>query len=206
MEDVLETCSRDLDTDGVPVRLDETSRQQTRESRIPLPARPGQPAAHDFGYVRNGTANLFMMTAPLEGWRHVEVTDRRTRQDFAAVLKDPVDIHFPAKTIVPVMDSLNTHRLSTLHERFEPAEARRIADRSGVHHTPEHGSWPDIAETGINVLARQCLARRIPDRGTMVREVAAWQGQRNADTKPVDWRSAAEDARIKLKSLYPSIQ
>ncbi|MCY4340720.1 MAG: transposase [Gammaproteobacteria bacterium] len=168
------------------------------------PPRAG-PAGFDFGYGRNGTANLFMACAPLDAWRHVEFTDRRTKRDFAGVLKDLADVHFPGRGIVPVMDGLDTHRLSTLYEAFEPAEASRLADRLKAHHTPKHGSWLNIAETGINVLSRQCLDRRIPDRETMVREVGAWQRRRNASAKPVEWRFGTDDARIRLKSLYPTI-
>ncbi len=206
MEDVLKTYARDFDDDTVLVCLDETSKQQTKETRTPLPTRPGRPAAYDFEYERNGTANLFMVYAPLDAWRHVEVTDRRTKRDFAGVLKDLADVHFPGRRIVLVMDNLNTHRLSTLYEAFEPAEASRLADRFEVHHTPKHGSWLNMAEIEINVLSRQCLDRRIPDRGTMVREVAAWQRHRNGSAQPVDWRFRTEDARIRLKSLYPAIQ
>ena len=182
------------------VCVDETSKQQTKETREPLPVRPGQPAGYDFAYERNGTANLFMIYAPLDGWRHVKVTDRRTRQDFARVLKDLADVHFPGKRIIRVMDNLNTHKT------FEPAEASRLARRFEVHDTPKHGSWLNMAEIEINVLSRQCLDRRIPDRETMISEVAAWQDHRNASEKPVNWRFWTEDARIKLKSLYPSIQ
>ncbi|MDE0520644.1 MAG: IS630 family transposase [Boseongicola sp.] len=206
MEDVLKTYARDFGDDTVLVCLDETSRQQTKETRTPLPVRPGQPAGFDFEYERNGTANLFMICAPLDGWRHVEVTDRRTKQDFARVLRDIADVHFPDRKVVLVMDNLNTHRLSSLHETFEPAEASRLADRFEVRHTPKHGSWLNVAEIEINVLSRQCLDRRIPDRETLVGEVAAWQGRRNASAKPVNWRFRTEAARIKLKSLYPSIQ
>ena len=206
MEDVLAVYHRDYADHEILVCLDETSRQQTKETRTPLPTRPGQPAAYDFEYARNGTANLFMLCAPLIGWRHVKVTGRRARQDFADVLKDLADGHFPDKTIILVMDHLNTHKLSTLYDTFAPAEARRIADRFVIHYTPKHGSWLNIAEIEINVLSRQCLARRIPDRKTLTREVRVWQDQRNADKKPVDWRFTANDARIKLKSLYPSIQ
>ena len=206
MEDVLETCSRDYGDDEVPVCLDETSKQQTKEARVPLPARPGQLAAYGFEYGRSGTANMFMIGAPLPGWRHVEVTDRRTRRDFAGILRDIADTHFPGKRIVPVMDSLNTHRLSTLYDTFPPNEARRIAERFEIHHTPKHGSWLNMAEIEINVLVRQCLDRRIPDRETMCREVSAWQRQRNASMKPVNWRFRTADARLKLKSLYPPIQ
>jgi len=142
MEDVPETCSRDLAADGVPICPDGTSRQQTKETRTPLPAQPGRPAAYDFEYGRNGTANPFMMTAPPDGWRHVKVTDRRTRKDFARVPKDIADTHFPAGKTVPVTDSPNTHTLSTLYDTFEPAEAARIARRFEIHHTPRHGSWP----------------------------------------------------------------
>ncbi len=155
MEDVLKTYARDFDDDTVLVCLDETSKQQTKETRTPLPTRPGRPAAYDFEYERNGTANLFMVYAPLDAWRHVEVTDRRTKRDFAGVLKDLADVHFPGRRIVLVMDNLNTHRLSTLHGAFEPAEASRLADRFEVHHTPKHGSWLNMAEIEINVLSRQ---------------------------------------------------
>ncbi len=147
-----------------------------------------------------------MLTAPLDGWRHVKVTDRRTRRDFASVLKDLADTHFPGRRIIPVMDSLNVHRLSTPCDTFPPAGARRLAERSGVHHTPKHGSWLNIAETGTNVLSRQCPDRRIPGRETLVSEVAAWQERRNSDGTPVNWRFRTEDARVKIKSLYPSIQ
>ena len=206
MEDVLDVCSRDFGGGTVMVCLDETSKQQTKETRAPLPTRPGRPAGFDFEYERNGTANLFMLYAPLDGWRHVKVTDRRARRDFAGVLKDLADVHFPGKRIVLVMDNLNTHRLSTLYDTFEPEEASRLAKRFEVRHTPKHGSWLNMAEIEINALSRQCLDRRIPDRETMVSEIAAWQDRRNASAKPVSWRFRTEDARIKLKSLYPSIQ
>ena len=201
-----ETYSREYDDGTVLVCMDETSKQQTKETRMPLPTRPGQPAAYDFEYERNGTANLFMVYAPLEAWRHVKVTDRRTKRDFAGLLADMADVHFPDRRIVLVMDNLNTHRLSTLYETFEPAEASRLADRFEVHHTPKHGSWLNMAEIEINVLSRQCLDRRIPDREAMVREVDAWQAHRNSSSKPVDWRFRTGDARIKLRSLYPSTQ
>jgi len=200
------TYARDFDDGTVLVRMDGTPEQRTRETRTPLPARPGQPAAYGFGYERNGTANLFMVHAPPGAWRHAGVTDRRRRRDFAVLPVDMADVHLPGRRIVPVMDSPDTHRLPTLHGAFPPAEASRPADRSGLHHTPKHGSWPDMAETGTSVLSRQCLDRRIPDRGTMVREVAAWRRHRNGSAKPVDWRSGTDDARIRLKSLYPAIQ
>ena len=206
MEDVLKTYARDLGDDSVLVCVDETSRQQTKETRTPLPARPGKKAAYDFEYERNGTANLFMICAPLIGWRHVKVTDRRAGKDFARVLRDIADLHFPGKKIVLVMDNLNTHKLSTLYETFAPADASRLADRFEVRHTPKHGSWLNMAEIEINVLSRQCLARRIPDRETMIAQISAWEKERNGASTPVDWRFRVEQARCRLKSLYPSIQ
>jgi len=147
-----------------------------------------------------------MVHAPPGAWRHAGVTDRRGRRDFAVLPVDMADVHLPGRRIVLVTASPDTHRLSTLHGAFPPAEASRLADRSGVHHTPKHGSWLNMAEIEINVLSRQCLDRRIPDRGTMVREVAAWRRHRNGSAKPVDWRAGTGDARIRLKSLYPAIQ
>jgi len=206
MEDVLKTYARDFDGGTVLVCPDETSKQRTGETRTPLPTRPGRPAGFDPGYGRNGTASPFMVHAPPGARRHVEVTDRRRRRDFAGVLEDLADVHLPGRRTVPVTASPDTHRLSTLYGAFGPAEASRLADRSGVHHTPKHGSWPDIAETGTGVLSRQCLDRRIPDLGTMVREVGARQRRRNASARPVEWRSGTDDARIRLKSLYPTVQ
>ena len=148
-----------------------------------------------------------MLFAPLEGWRRVEVTDRRTRVDWARVIRQLVDVDYADRDrIVLVMDNLNTHHPASLYEAFEPAEARRIAERLEIHYTPKHGSWLNMAEIEIGVLARQCLDRRIPDQEVLRREVEAWQGQRNRETMRVDWRFTTEDARIKLKSLYPSIQ
>ena len=148
-----------------------------------------------------------MLFAPLEGWRRVEVTERRTRVDWAQVVKQLVDVDYADKDrIVLVMDNLNTHHPASLYEAFEPAEARRIAERLEIHYTPKHGSWLNMAEIEIGVLSRQCLARRIPDQQVLRREVGAWQGQRNRDAVRVDWRFTTEDARIKLKSLYPSFQ
>ena len=204
MEDVPGVCQRDLDDGEVPVCLDGTSKQQVRETRMPLPARPGQPACHDCEYQRNGTANLFMPHAPLEGWRHVKVTDRRTRKDCAGVLQDLADVHFPGRRIVLVMDSLNTHRLSTLYETLEPGEASRLFQGFEVHHAPKHGSWPDMAEMEMNVLSPRCLRQRMPDRETMIAEVGAWEEGRNEEAAATDWRFRAEDARMKMKSPYPS--
>ena len=207
MEDVLEVYHRQYGDNEVLVCLDETSKQQVKETRRPRPARPGAAGIYDYEYERNGVSNLFMLFAPLEGWRRVEVTDRRTRADWARVRRQLVDEDYADKDrIVLVLDNLNTHHPASLYDAFEPAEARRIAERLEIHYTPKHGSWLNMAEIEIGVLARQCLNRRIPDRGGLRREAAAWQQQRNRDTIRVDWRFTTKDARIKLKSLYPSIQ
>ena len=207
MEDVLEVYHRQYQENEVLVCLDETSKQQVRETRQPWPARPGVAGAYDYEYQRNGVSNLFMLFAPLEGWRRVEVTDRRTKADWARVVKELVDVDYADKDrVVLVMDNLNTHHPASLYEAFEPAEARRIAERLEIHYTPKHGSWLNMAEIEIGVLVQQCLDRRIPDQDVLRREVGAWQGQRNLDRVRVDWRFTTADARIKLKSLYPSIQ
>ncbi len=177
--------------------------------------RPGAAAGYDYEYERNGVSNLFMLFAPLEGWRRAGVTDRRTKLDWAGQVKKLVDEDYPDKDrIVLVMDNLNTHHPASLYAAFEPAEARRIAERLEIHYTPKHGSWLNpvsstgqaMAEIEIGVLARQCLDRRIPDQATLRREVEAWQDRRNRDLVRVDWRFTTNDARIKLKSLYPAIQ
>ena len=208
MEDVLEVYHRRYGDQEVLVCLDETSKQQVQETRQPRPPKPGVARAYDYEYQRNGVSNLFMLFAPLEGWRRVEVTDRRTRADWARVVQQLVDaVDYADKDrIVLVMDNLNTHHPASLYEAFEPAEARRIAERLEVHYTPKHGSWLNMAEIEIGVLARQCLDRRIPGQEVLRREVEAWQAQRNREEIRVDWRFTTEDARIKLKSLYPSIQ
>ena len=204
MEDVLEVYHRPYEDNEVLVCLDETSKQQVKETR---PGRPGEAAVYDYEYERNGVSNLFMLFAPAEGWRRVEVTDRRTRSDWARVVRKLVDEDYPDKDrIVLVMDNLNTHHPASLYEAFDPAEARRIAERLEIHYTPKHGSWLNMAEIEIGALARQCLDRRIPSQDALRREVGAWQTQRNRDMVRVEWRFTTEDARIKLKSLYPAIQ
>ena len=207
MEDVLEVYHRQYGDNEVLVCLDETSKQQVKETRLSRPARPGAVNIYDYEYERNGVSNMFMLFAPLEGWRRVEVTDRRTKADWARVVRQLVDEDYPDKDrIVLVMDNLNTHHPASLYEAFEPAEARRIAERLEIHYTPKHGSWLNMAEIEIGALVRQCLNRRIPEKGVLRREAAAWQQQRNRNTIRADWRFTTADARIKLKSLYPSIQ
>lgn len=206
MEDVLAVYHQPRHPHKPLVCFDEGSKQQTKETRLPLPAKPGALAKYDYEYERNGTSNLFLFFAPLEGWRHIEVTDRRTMVDFAHCMRDLVDIHFPrAETIVVVMDNLNTHRFASLYEAFPPVEARRIIDKLEIHFTPKHGSWLNMAEIELSVLHRQCLNGRIPDRATVMEKVAAWEKRRNGLAATVRWQFTTEDARIKLHRLYPSI-
>jgi DDE superfamily endonuclease len=206
MEDVLEVYHRPHDPEYPVVCVDETSKQLISETRVPIKAKPGQPARHDYEYERNGTANLFMMFAPLEGWRHVEVTDRHTAVDFAHMLRDLSDIHFPsAKKIVLMEDNLNTHKPASLYEAFAAAEARRLVERFEWHYTPKHGSWLNIAESELSVLSGQCLDRRIPDKQTLTEEVAAWEDSRNKKHVKADWQFTTADARVKLKRLYPAM-
>jgi DDE superfamily endonuclease len=206
MEDVLDVYQRPHDPSRPLVCLDETSKQLVEETRTPQPMKPGRPARHDYEYKRNGTANLFMLFAPLEGWRHVEVTARRTAVDYAKILRDLADIHFPkAEKIVLVQDNLNTHVPASLYEAFEPAEARRIIERFEWHYTPKHGSWLNLAESELAVLSGQCLDRRIPDAAKLAAEVAAWRAHRNIHNAKADWHFTSADARVKLKSLYPAI-
>jgi hypothetical protein len=207
MEDVLEVYMRPYDPQRPQVCIDETSKQLVAETRAPLPASPGQPERVDYEYERQGTANLFMVFEPLAGQRRVKVTERRTAVDFAHLLQEVVDVQYPqADKIVLVMDNLNTHKLASLYEAFAPPEARRLMERLEIHYTPKHGSWLNMAETELSVLATQCLDRRIPHSTTLTREVAAWEHQRNAAQCRINWRFTTPDARIKLKRLYPSIQ
>jgi DDE superfamily endonuclease len=207
MEDVLDVYQRPEDPQRPVVCLDETSRQIVAEVRSPLPIAPGRPARHDPEYARHGVVNLFLVTEPLRGWRQVRLSAQRTRIDWAHCIKDLVDIHYPdAEQIVLVQDNLNTHTPASLYEAFAPAEARRLADRLELHYTPKHGSWLNMAEIELAMLAGQCLDRRLADRATLEREVAAWQAARNRAGRGVNWRFTTEDARIKLKHLYPTTQ
>jgi hypothetical protein len=206
MEDVLEVYHRPHDPDRPVVCVDETSKQLIAETRVPIPAKPGQPKRYDYEYERNGTANLFMMFAPLEGWRHVKVTDRHTAIDYAQVLKELSDTHYPgASKIVLVQDNLNTHKPASLYEAFPAKEARRLVERFEWHYTPKHGSWLDMAESELSVLTTQCLDRRISDKQILTEEVAAWEDCRNKKNAKADWQFTNADARIKLKRLYPAL-
>jgi hypothetical protein len=207
MEEVLDLYTLPYDPHYPQVCFDETSKQLIGETRLPLPAEPGQPERYDYEYVRNGVANLFMFFAPLHNWRHIKVTEHRTKRDWAYCMRDLVDIHFPdAVKIRLVEDNLNTHDPVTLYEFFEPAEAKRILDRLEFHYTPKHGSWLNMAEIELSVLSGQCLDQRIPDLPGLEHEVAAWEADRNAAKATVNWRFTTADARIKLKRLYPSIE
>ena len=206
MEDVLDVYCRPYDPRYPVVCLDESAKQLVADLHPPLPAEPGKPQRVDDHYERHGTANLFLACEPLRGWREVRVTARRTQRDWALLVQELVDVHYPdAARVVLVMDNLNTHRPASLYEAFEPAEAKRIWDRLELHYTPKHGSWLNIAECELSVLSRQCTGRRLPDQDTLQAEVAAWQAERNAGTATVDWRFTTKDARIRLKHLYPKI-
>jgi hypothetical protein len=205
VEDVLDVYHRPPDPKRPLVCLDEASKQLIGEVAEPVPAAPGQPARIDYEYVRNGTANLFMISEPHAGWRHVEVTDRRTAVDFAEVVRALVEEVYPeAEKVVLVMDNLNTHKLASLYEAFPPEQARRVAERLEVHHTPKHGSWLNMAEIELSVLARQCLDRRIESKEELQREVAAWEDERNGQGVVIRWQFTTADARIKLRRLYPT--
>jgi hypothetical protein len=206
MEDVLDVYQRPHDPERPMVCLDETSKQLIAETRVPIAAKPGRAARYDYEYQRNGTANLFMMFAPLEGWRHVKVTDRHTALDYAQVLKELSDTHFPnASKIVLVQDNLNTHKPASLYEAFPPAQARRLVERFEWHYTPKHGSWLDMAESELGVLSSQCLDRRIPDQRMLKQEVEAWEKVRNSKHAKADWQFTTANARVKLKRLYPAL-
>ena len=219
MEDVLDVYTRPYDPKQPMVCMDETSKQLIGETRLPLRAQRGRLQRYDYEYDRHGVSNLFMLFEPLQARRHVEVTERRTSQDWAQLMRQLVDEHYPEAEIITeiitlVLDNLNTHTCASLYQTFEPEEARRIARRLELHYTPKHGSWLNpvlstvegMAEIELSVLSRQCLDRRIPDQTTLGQEVAAWQDGRNNAGATVDWRFTTDDARIKLKKLYPSIQ
>jgi DDE superfamily endonuclease len=201
----LEVSHRPYVSTHVLVCIDATSKPQVKAPRAPLPGRAGQPCRDDDEYERNGVRNLCMIFAPLEGWRHVQVTERRTNVDVAQCLTDLVDMPCPqAHKIVLLSDNFNTHKPAALYEAFAPQEARWIIEKIAWHHPPKHGSWLNMAEVELRVLQRQGLERRLPDQEMFMREVAVWEHQRNQDAVQVHWRCTTEDARIKLKKLYPS--
>jgi hypothetical protein len=207
MENVLDLYHQPYDPKRPQVCMDETSKQLISEVNPPIPASPGQVERIDYEYERQGVANLFILFEPLRGWRCLKVTDRRTKQDWAFLMKELVDVHYPEAEIIRlVLDNLNTHVPSSLYETFQPDEAKRILDKIELHFMPKHGSWLNMAEIEFSVLSRQCLDRRIGDPQTLIGEVMAWQNNRNKKVAKMDWRFTTADARIKLKKLYPSIQ
>lgn len=207
MENVLATYARPYDPRRPVACLDEKSKQLVAESRKPISVRPGEPKRCDHEHVRAGTANLFMMVEPLLGWRKVDVTMRRTKVDFAMQVKELADIHYPqAERVVLVMDNLNTHRMSSLYEAFQPEEARRLIERIEVVHTPKHGSWLNMAECELSVLEKQALGERVGSESELRERVAAWESNRNTSFRGIDWQLRTPDARIKLRRLYPQIQ
>src|SRR5438093_9197153 len=206
MEDVLDVYTRPYDPQRPQVCMDETSKQLVGETRVPVAGAPGRPARHDYEYVRNGVANLFMFCEPLAGKRRVKVTERRTRIEWAQAVRELVDEGYPqADKIVLVMDQLNTHGPASLYEALPPAEAKRIADKLEIHHTPKHGSWLNLAEIELSHLRRQCLGGRIAAKTTLVKKVQAWNTQRNEKHAKAHWQFTTDDARVKLRRLYPII-
>lgn len=204
MEDVLELLAEPYDPKRPKVCFDEKPLQLLSDTREPRPVRPGQVALRDHEYKREGTANIFMTMEPQAGWRHVEVTEQRTKLDFAAQMKQLVDVHYPeAECIRVVMDNLNTHKPASLYDAYAPAEALRILKRLEFHYTPKHGSWLNPAEVELSVLSGQCLDRRIPDQQTLRQETTAWEDRRNQEGVTIQWRFTVQDARTKLKHLYP---
>jgi hypothetical protein len=205
MEDVLEVYQRPYDPKRPVICIDETSKQLIGETRTPLPLGPGMIERYDHEHVRHGTTNLFLACEPLAGWRHVAVTEHRCRVDWAGFIRDLLEGRYAqAERVVLVMDQLNTHALASLYEAFPPEEAKRLAERIELHHTPKHGSWLNIAEIELSALGRQCLARRIAQQDTLRRKVEQWADQRNATATKIVWHFTTEQARIKLRSLYPS--
>ena len=206
MEQVLDLYQESYDPRFPLVCMDEKSKQLLGDMRVPLPLRPGAVVRADYEYERNGTCNLFIAFAPLLGWRHIEVTDRRTAVDWAHFMKQLADVHYPdAERIRVVMDNLNTHTIGSFYEAFEATEARRLALRFEFHYTPKHGSWLNMAEIELSALERMCLDQRLATQAAVKNEAAAWEDERNDTSVTVDWRFTTPDARIKLKSLYPSI-
>lgn len=206
MEDVLTVYQLPDDPRYPVVCMDESSKQLIGEVCAPIPAAPGHAQILDHEYVRNGVAAIFVEVEPLRGRRHVEITEHRTRQDWARFIKAMLDERYPqAAKVRLVMDNLNTHDITSLYETFAPAEARRLAERLEIHYTPKHGSWLNIAEIELSALNSQCLNRRIPAIDALRREVCAWQRQRNQRGAPVNWRFTTDDARIKLARLYPKL-
>lgn len=206
MEDILEVYALPYDAEIPMICMDEQPYQLLGEKLEPIPMEPGKVLKEDYEYLRHGTCSIFIFSQPLVGWRHVQVTLRRTKKDWAAQIKELLDVHYPeAKRIRLVMDNLNTHTISSLYEAFPPHEALRLAKRLEIHYTPKHGSWLNIAEIELNAMTKQCLGRRIPNIETLRKQLSAWERARNTSQKPVDWHFTTQNARDKLKWLYPKL-
>jgi hypothetical protein len=204
MEDVLEVYHRPYDPSFPVVCMDEKPYQLLGESRPSIPMKPGAPKCEDSEYVRNGTCSIFIFTEPLAGMRYAEVSERRTRIDWARNVETLLDDYYPdAKKVVLVMDNLNTHGIPSLYAAFPPAMAFRLAQRLEIHYTPKHGSWLNIAEIELSAMSKQCLSRRIDNMGTLAEQINAWKSDRNISCKSVKWQFSTADARIKLSHLYP---
>lgn len=204
MEDILDLYERPYDVRFPVVCMDEQPVQLIGESRIALPVQPGQPEKYDFEYRRNGTAVNFMFTEPLASWRKVNVRETKTMIDWAEEIRALLDVDYTdAEKVILICDNLNTHRIASLYEAFEPQQAKRLRDRLEIHYTPKHGSWLNVAEIELSLLTRQCLHRRIPDMPTLQQQAQAWYQKRNVKQKSVDWQFTCDNARIKLKRLYP---
>lgn len=207
MEDVLEIYRLPYDPKCPVLCMDEQPIQRVKETRLPLPAKPGHPEAIDYEYERNGTATIFLFTEPLAGWRKVVVSERRTAIDWARQIQHLLDQDYAqCNKVILVCDQLNTHKLASLYKAFAPSTARPLVERLDIHYTPKHGSWLNIAENELSALTRQCLNRRLPDRQTLEHETTAWYRHRNQAQKSVDWQFTTGDARIRLKRLYPQIE
>lgn len=207
MENVLEVYKRPYDAERPVVCMDEKPKQLVKETRTPITCRRGRPQCYDFEYERNGAANVFLFVEPLKGWRRVEVTERRTRRDWAGQIKQLIDVDYArAKRITLVMDNLNTHGPASLYEAFEPSEARRLMDKLEIIHTPKHGSWLNVAEVELAVMEKQSIGGRVPDTMALTGRVKSWEQDRNTAKVKVNWQFTTADARIKLRRLYPQIQ
>jgi len=206
MEDVLDVYQREYDENCPVICMDEKPYQLLGECREPIPMKPGDVKRYDSEYIRNGACSIFIFTEPLKGWRNASVSGRRTKKDWAGHIAELLEVHYPnAPKICLVMDNLNTHTISSLYETFSPDRARALARRLEIHYTPKHGSWLNIAEIELSVMTSQCLGRRIPDIETLNSELDAWNNARNIASAAVHWQFTSDDARIKLRKLYPYV-
>lgn len=207
MEDVLDVYQQPYDADCPVICMDEKPYQLLDEARKPIPMKPAEPERRDSEYVRNGTCCIFIFTEPLSGWRHVTVREQRTRIEWAEQIRELLDVYYKdVPKVKLVMDNLNTHSTASLYQAFDPQTANRLAKRLEIHYTPKHGSWLNIAEIELSVMTRQCLDRRIPSISELASELTEWEQNRNNIQKGVDWQFTTDDARIKLKRLYPQIK